>query len=78
MIDTTRRRIFYCACVTPEMHGRAGPCDPEFTWYEPQDIEKGYRLARQRGYPEGFWAPYKLCSSCRWNGCGNTRLDNST
>ena len=59
----TRVRIFFCACERKEEHS----CDPEFTWYEPQDIQKGIRLAREKGYPEEFFYPYKKCYLCKYH-----------
>jgi hypothetical protein len=63
--DITRQRSFFCACDKPLMHG----CEPEFLWYEPQDIIKGIGIAKKRGHPDGFWVPYKICSSCRFFRC---------
>lgn len=67
--EIVRQRIYYCACNWRDQdHTPWGACDPEFMWYEPQDIIKGYKIAKTLGYPKGFWVPYKICFACKWRG----------
>jgi hypothetical protein len=69
--DIVRQRSFFCACDNPKRRfdHALNICEPEFLWYEPQDIIKGIGIAKKRGYPDGFWVPYKICGGCRWNKC---------